>query len=114
MSDNILSNKEVIAVNQDPLGVQARKVQLSINSPVEVWSGPISKGRQVVALVNRGERSENVTVSWESIGLNPVQRVYARDLWEKSTLNSAVSGKLSARVASHDVRLLVLSPTPDV
>ncbi|CAI5533177.1 unnamed protein product, partial [Closterium sp. Naga37s-1] len=111
---SILSNKEVIAVNQDSLGVQARKVQLSINSQVEVWSGPLSDDRQVVALVNRGARSENVTVSWKTLGLNVVQRMYARDLWKKSTLNSAFSGEMSARVASHDVRLFVIWPAPDV
>ncbi|CAI5466687.1 unnamed protein product [Closterium sp. Yama58-4] len=111
---SILSNKEVIAVNQDSLGVQARKVQLSHNSLVEVWAGPLSEGRQVVALVNRGARSENVTVGWKTVGLNAVQQMYARDLWEKSTLNSLFSGELSARVASHDVQLFVLKPVPDV
>ncbi|CAI5479684.1 unnamed protein product [Closterium sp. Yama58-4] len=111
---SILSNNEVIAVNQDSLGVQARKVHISHNSSVEVWSGPLSDDRQVVALVNRGARSENVTVSWKSIGLNAVQRMYARDLWKKSTLDSAFSGEMSARVASHDVRLFVIWPAPDV
>ncbi|GJP34363.1 hypothetical protein CLOM_g18814 [Closterium sp. NIES-68] len=52
---SILSNEEVVAVNQDPLGVQARKVHLSNNSLLEVWSGPLSEGRQVVALVNRSQ-----------------------------------------------------------
>ncbi|CAI5515294.1 unnamed protein product [Closterium sp. Naga37s-1] len=79
---SILSTDEAIALNQDSLGVQAQEVQLFKESPVKVWVGSLSEGRKVVALVNRGGKSENVTVSWEEIGLNPEQRMHARDLWK--------------------------------
>jgi alpha-galactosidase len=56
---NILTNPEVIAVNQDPLGVQARKVVVS--AAWEVWAGPLS-GRAVTALLfNRSLQPRNIT-----------------------------------------------------
>ncbi|CAI5976608.1 unnamed protein product [Closterium sp. NIES-64] len=106
----ILGNEEVIALNQDPLGVQARKVQVSEDSFMEVWSGPLSEGRLVVALVNRSPISLKITARWKAMGLNPVQRMYARDLWKKATMDSVISGELSAPVPSHDVGLFLLWP----
>ncbi|CAI5972391.1 unnamed protein product [Closterium sp. NIES-64] len=110
---SIISTDEAVALNQDSLGVQAQKVQLSKESPVKVWVGSLSEGRKVVALVNRGGKSENVTVSWEEIGLNLEQRMHARDLWKDSLINSANSNELTAQVASHGVRLFVLWPVTD-
>ncbi|GJP66691.1 hypothetical protein CLOP_g11696 [Closterium sp. NIES-67] len=109
----ILGNDEVIAVNQDRLGVQARKVQVSEDSLIEVWSGPLSEGRWVVALVNRSPISAKVTARWKAIGLNPVQPMYARDLWKKATMDKVISGALSARVPSHDVRLFLVWPATE-
>ncbi|CAI5487839.1 unnamed protein product, partial [Closterium sp. Naga37s-1] len=109
----ILSTDEAIALNQDSLGMQAQEVQLSKKSSVKVWVGSLSEGRKVVALVNRGVRSANVTVSWEEIGLNPEQHIHARDLWKDYTMNSANSKDLNAQVGSHGVRLFVLWPVTD-
>ncbi|CAI5479697.1 unnamed protein product [Closterium sp. Yama58-4] len=107
----ILSTDEAIALNQDSLGVQAQEVQLSKESSVKVWVGSLSEGRRVVALVNRG--GKNVVVSWRELGLNPEQRMHARDLWQNSIINSANSNELTAQVPSHGVRLFVLSPATD-
>ncbi|CAI7870107.1 unnamed protein product [Closterium sp. NIES-53] len=107
----ILGNEEVIALNQDPLGVQARKVQVSEDAFMEVWSGPLSEGRLVVALVNRSPISLKITAHWKAMGLNPGQRMHGRDLWKKATMDSVISGELSARVPSHDVGLFLLWPT---
>ncbi|CAI5487851.1 unnamed protein product [Closterium sp. Naga37s-1] len=87
----ILSTNEAIALNQDSLGVQAQRVQLSKESPVKVWVGSLSEGRKVVALVNHGGRSENVAVSWRDLGLNPEQRMHARDLWKGFLFVSSLS-----------------------
>ncbi|CAI5466688.1 unnamed protein product [Closterium sp. Yama58-4] len=106
----ILGNEEIIALNQDSLGVQARKVQVSEDALMEVWSGPLSEGRQVVALVNRSPIRLKITARWKAMGLNPVQRMYARDLWKKATMDLVISGQLSAQVASHDVALFILWP----
>ncbi|KAK3043305.1 hypothetical protein RJ639_002548 [Escallonia herrerae] len=103
----LLSNKEVIAVNQDKLGVQGKKVKK--NGDLEVWAGPLSGKRVAVILWNRGGSKASITAYWSDIGLNPATVVNARDLWAHSTQKS-VKGKLSAYVNVHDSKMYVLTP----
>jgi alpha-galactosidase len=53
----ILSNEELIGINQDPLGVQGWRVKLESEKTgkKEVWGGPLSKNRYVVIFFNQGE-----------------------------------------------------------
>lgn len=102
----ILSNAEVIAVNQDKLGVQGRKVR---SGDKEVWAGPLSGGRVVVVLWNRGSSQASITASWADVRLDSSKVVDARDLWAHKTTYS-VQREISATVDSHDVKMYVLSP----
>ncbi|KAF3446513.1 hypothetical protein FNV43_RR11692 [Rhamnella rubrinervis] len=78
-TSEILSNKEVIAVNQDPLGVQGRKVDVSgPDGCRQVWAGPLSGHRVVVALWNRCSIAVTMTAKWEVIGLQPSTSVSVR------------------------------------
>ncbi|CAL9243841.1 unnamed protein product [Arabidopsis halleri] len=77
----LLSNKEVIAVNQDKLGIQGKKVKQ--DGDLEVWAGPLSKKRVTVILWNRGSVSAKITARWADIGLSSSDIVNARDLWER-------------------------------
>lgn len=101
----LLSNKEVIAVNQDKLGVQGRKVKQ--NGDLEVWAGPLSHNRVALVLWNRSPSQANITAYWPDIGLKPQAVVKARDLWAHSTRLS-VKGSLSASVDSHACKMYVL------
>ncbi|XP_020570594.1 alpha-galactosidase-like [Phalaenopsis equestris] len=103
---SILSNSEVIAVNQDKLGVQGKKVKS--NGNIEVWAGPLSGGKVAVVLWNRGSSQTSITVNWADIGLNSSTIVDARDLWEHS--NTSVEGNLTATAASHACKMYVLTP----
>ncbi|XP_054792803.1 alpha-galactosidase 1-like isoform X2 [Prosopis cineraria] len=76
----IISNQEVIAVNQDSLGVQGKKVRME--GDIEIWAGPLSKNRVVVVLLNRGPVRYSITALWDDIGIPPKSVVEARDLWE--------------------------------
>eukprot|EP00897_Mesotaenium_endlicherianum_P009092 jgi/Mesen1/8210/ME000442S07489 len=105
----ILFNKEIIAVNQDALGVQGKKVKQTAGS-LEVWAGPLTGDRVVVALVNRGTKTANISAAWSDVGLPSDASVTARDLWQGKTLPNALQGLLSAIVESHDVALYVLTP----
>ncbi|KAL6123480.1 hypothetical protein ACLB2K_076002 [Fragaria x ananassa] len=79
----ILSNEEVIAVNQDSLGVQGRKVNVSGTDGVyQVWAGPLSGHRLAVALWNRGSTTKTITAKWEALGLQSSISVSVRDLWQ--------------------------------
>ncbi|CAJ2628300.1 unnamed protein product [Trifolium pratense] len=74
----LISNAEVIAVNQDKLGVQGKKVKS--NNDLEVWVGPLSNNKVAVILWNRSSSNATVIASWSDIGLKPGTIVDARDL----------------------------------
>ncbi|GKE12983.1 alpha-galactosidase 3 [Tanacetum coccineum] len=79
----ILSNKEVIAVNQDPLGIQGRKVNASgTDGCLQVWAGPLSGNRFAVVLWNRCSEAGTIEVSWNTLGLESSIGVSVRDLWK--------------------------------
>ncbi|KAL1825081.1 hypothetical protein ACET3Z_011859 [Daucus carota] len=102
----ILSNKEVIDVNQDKLGTQGKKVKTDGDS--EVWAGPLDGTKIATVLWNRGSSTTNITAYWSDIGLNPSTVVDARELWTHQT-QSSVNGQLSASVDSHDCKMFVLT-----
>ncbi|KAL1541904.1 Alpha-galactosidase 2, variant 2 [Salvia divinorum] len=103
----ILSNKEVIAVNQDKLGIQGKKMKKY--GDLEVWGGALTRNRVAVALWNRGSSKATITAHWSDIGLNPTALVNARDLWAHKTRKS-LKGHISASVASHDCKMYILTP----
>jgi alpha-galactosidase len=102
----IVSNKEVIAVNQDPLGVQAKKVRME--GDMETWAGPLSGYRVALVLLNRGPVRRGITGSWEDIGIPPNSVVEARDVWEHKTLKTRFVGNLTATVEPHGCKMYVL------
>jgi alpha-galactosidase len=99
----ILANREAIAVDQDSLGVQARRV-LQIG-PVEVWVKPLHDGSKAVGLFNREQGVIPVKISLKELGLGP--HASARDLWEHKDL-PPVSDTLSADVGEHSAVFLKL------
>jgi alpha-galactosidase len=103
----ILTNREAIAVDQDPLGMPGRKVR--DNGPQEVWMKPLADGSRAVILFNRGTEAGPVTVAWEDIGLAPGGKAAVRDLWKKSDLGS-FPGRFEAKVEPHDVVMLRVTP----
>ena len=98
----ILTNREVIAVDQDPLAIQGRVVSLHGNR--EVMMKPMANGDLAVALLNRGAPGTTISVSAGSLGL-PVSGAYSmRDLWTHTT---RTSGRIiSAVVPAHSVVML--------
>ncbi|XP_022763867.1 alpha-galactosidase 1-like [Durio zibethinus] len=104
----IVANKEVIAVNQDPYGIQAKKVRMQGDE--EIWAGPLSGNRIAVVLLNRGPVRYSITALWEDLGLAPNSAVEARNLWEHKTLETRFVGNLTATVNSHSCKMFVLKP----
>ncbi|KAH6771039.1 alpha-galactosidase 1 [Perilla frutescens var. hirtella] len=104
----IIANKEVIQVNQDKLGVQAKKVRME--GDWEVWAGPLSNYRIVVLLLNRGSLRTAITAHWDDIGISPATSVVARDLWEHKTLETSFTGNLTATIESHGCKMFLLEP----
>ena len=100
---DILTNKEVIAVDQDPLGMQGRKVW--DNGPQEVWMKPLADGSRAVILFNRGTEAGTITVNWEDIGLFPGGQAMVRDLWKKAD-EGMTTGRYRATVGAHGVVMM--------
>ncbi|KAB2035734.1 hypothetical protein ERO13_D04G150200v2 [Gossypium hirsutum] len=105
---DIITNKEVIAVNQDPYGFQAKKVRMEGDQ--EIWSAPLSGYKIAVVLLNRGPVRYSTTARWDDIGLDPKTVVQARDLWEHKTLKTTFVGNLTATLRPHSCKLYVLKP----
>jgi alpha-galactosidase len=104
---DILANREVIAVDQDALGMQGRKVR--DNGPQEVWMRPLADGARAVILFNRGTEPSDIAVSWEEIGLPVAGKATVRDLWLKADVG-APAGRFQAKVGPHDVVMLRITP----
>lgn len=103
----ILLNKEVIAVDQDPLGVAASRVFK--DGDVEVWARPLKGGGRAVVLFNRGKVARDIAVSWEQLHYPANLKAKLRDLWQHKDLGFA-SGKASAKVDGHAVVMLTIRP----
>ena len=104
---DILTNKEVIAVNQDPLGREGRRVWKDGN--LEVWAKQMQDGSRAVVLLNHGASEQSITVSWEQIGYPSHLRAAVRDLWSHKDLGE-FTGKFPAPVESHGVVMVSVRP----
>jgi alpha-galactosidase len=98
---DLLGNREVIAVDQDPLGRQGFRV--AQEGPFEVWMKPMADGSKVVGLFNRQRTPEQMTVDFSQIDVFGDATV--RDLWLKKDLGS-FDDNFSAYVPSHGVVLV--------
>ncbi len=101
----ILTNKEVIAVDQDPLGIQGTRVR--DNGDTEVWMKPLSDGSKAVVLFNRGKKRTRIGVTGKEIGLTSQAKV--RDLWAHKELGT-IRESYSASVPSHGLVMIRVSP----
>jgi alpha-galactosidase len=104
---DILINKEVIAIDQDPLGLQGRRVHK--DGELEVWSKQLSDGARAVILLNRSATEAEIAVSWIQIGYPEHLTASVRDLWQHKDLGK-FADKFSAKTASHSVVMVKIHP----
>ncbi len=103
---NLLTNDEVLEVNQDPLGRQAHRVSKLELEESEVWAKDLEDGSKAVGLFNLGEEEKAVSVRFSDLGISGP--VAIRDLWRQKDLE-APSEQFSARVPRHGVMLIKVS-----
>jgi alpha-galactosidase len=101
----LLTNDEVLEVNQDPLGRQAGRV--AQDGLLEVWAKDMEDGSKAVGLFNRGENETMVTAKWADLGVTGRQTV--RDLWRQQDLG-AFTGEFHTAVPRHGVVLVKVMP----
>ena len=102
---SILTNKEVIAVDQDAKGAQGYRV--TQEGPLEVWAKPLADGSVAVGLFNRGVSRDPVTVKFSDLGFSGA--VTLRDLWNHKDLGS-FREQYNSQVHRHGVVLLKVTP----
>lgn len=114
MSDStkeILLNEEVIAIDQDPAGIQGSKIR--DDGDYEVWVKPLANGDKAVLFFNRSLASTTMSLSINDLGLEEASAYIVRDLWEHS--ESAATSLISAVVPSHGAAMFrVHSGTPNM
>lgn len=106
-----LTNREVIAIDQDSLGAQGRRVR--DYGEQEVWVKPLANGDRAVALFNRAETQATITTTAQEIGMTRGAAGYVkRDLWAHR--EAVTAGEISAVVPRHGVALFRVRPgTPE-
>jgi alpha-galactosidase len=113
----ILTNKEAIAVNQDPLGIQGMPA-LTYGNGLEVWVKPLKDGGWAFCFLNRSDSEMKISFDWKEhfikddfshYQFDAKRREYSvRDLWGKKDLGST-GNPLKAAVGSHDVFMVRLA-----
>jgi len=98
---SLLSNRDVIAIDQDRLGRQGLPVQRS--GDIEIWTRPLADGAVAVGLFNRSAQPKTVTVNWRDLGLGPHAEL--RDVWRGVDLDAASPG-FKGEIPAHGVILL--------
>jgi alpha-galactosidase len=97
----ILTNRDVIAVDQDKLGKQGTRQSQSGDR--EIWSKPLSGGSKALAIFNRAKEDANVKVPWAELGINSKSQV--RDLWEHKAVK-VDAAEYSVTIPGHGVVML--------
>ena len=103
----ILTNREVIAVDQDALGREGERVRK--DGDLEVWAKQLQDGSRAVVLLNRGSAELEITARWEDLGYPNHISASVRDLWQHKELGR-ITGKFSASIASHAVVMITVKP----
>ena len=104
---DILTNREVIAVDQDALGKEAQRVWKE--GDLEIWARALQGGNRAVVLLNRGSAEREIAAAWQDLGYPSHLAAKVRDLWQKKDLGE-FTGKFSARVMPHGVVMVTVAP----
>ena len=80
---NILTAPELIAIDQDSLGLQATRIRNA--SGLQVWQKPLNDGSIAVALLNLSAANNSMLVTWKDLGLE-AGNATVRDLWRRTDL----------------------------
>src|SRR3984957_1576406 len=104
---DILTDKEVIAVDQDSLGREGDRVWK--NGDLEVWAKQLVDGSRAVVLLNRGNAEARISVNWQDLGYPEHLSASVRDLWQHRDIG-AVAGKISCAGAPPGIAMVTIKP----
>ncbi|RYZ93881.1 MAG: glycoside hydrolase family 27 protein, partial [Sphingobacteriaceae bacterium] len=94
---NLLTNDEVLAVNQDVLGKQAKRV---INdNGTQIWVKELADGSKAIGVFNMAETYKTISVKWSDLHLSPGKKV--RDMWRQKELGTVNNSSFTRKIAPH-------------
>ncbi len=102
----ILTNREVIAIDQDSLGAEATRA--SHTADADVWTRPLANRDRAVMLLNRGDHAETISTAISGLGLPHAGAYAVRDLWAHKTDEAART--IAASVPAHSAMLYRVTP----
>jgi alpha-galactosidase len=106
-----MTNADVIAIDQDPLGAQGQLVA-SPAANLQVWSKTLSgTNSRAVALFNRASTAASITVQWTQLGL-PAGAAAVRDLWSHTDLGNFTGSYTATAIPARGVALLKVASNP--
>jgi alpha-galactosidase len=100
---NLLTNDEVIAINQDPMGKQASRVY--VDGRLEIWVKELEDGSKAVGLFNRGIFSKKINADWKAIGVEGQQLL--RDAWRQKYIGT-FDKSFKTELPAHGVKLIIV------
>lgn len=110
---DLLTNPEVIAVNQDPLGIQGRKVRIDVGNSTDVWAGALVDGARAVVTLNRADTgNRSIVVAFTDLGWQLTSRVQVRDLWSRTDLGQFQGNYISVNIPPHGAQMLKMTLIP--
>jgi alpha-galactosidase len=101
---NLLTNAEVIDIDQDPLGIQAAKILE--DGDIQIWAKDLEDGSKAVGIFNLGETVATTTLNWNDIGISGNKMV--RDVWRQKDLGE-FKDSFDTKILSHGVTLVKIS-----
>jgi len=104
---SILLNKDIIEIDQDPLGKQGFRVYRK--DGIEAFKKPLSGDRVAIAILNRNSGNNKTALSYKEMELDTNAQYNIFDVWEHKEVNQP-AGMLSAELKSHECDVFVLSP----
>lgn len=105
----ILTNKEVIAIDQDPLCQQALLVATDAHN-IQYYAKDLENGDMAVAMLNLGTTTANGSIDLDKVFLVKGKKYAVRDLWKKAYVDTTDVAVTSANIASHETKVFRLTP----
>ncbi len=106
----LMTDRDAIAINQDPAGKQGFRAIAEPAKNLEVWAKELSNGEWAVCVLNTAQSEAELTVHWDQFGWFLKAKAYTlQDVWAKKPAGDTKQDTV-VRLASHDVALFRLSP----
>jgi hypothetical protein len=105
---SMLTNANVIAIDQDSLGAQGYALSQPTTTGQQVWVKPLASGGRAVALFNRGTSDQTITTSASAVGMPSANQYTLLDAWTNQT--TTTTGNITATVPANAVVLYRVTP----